>query len=227
MSETTELTQFTNSMAVLDNRFDEALEAAVVVEAEPVQYLRVHQERSSTPGLIAFGMDQTPVDPDSEWAVNPFDLRHGWILRDGGKVLDRNLVPIFKPVPRGPFGSKPAVSGNMKCTTDHHKGVQVEFSGDADYAKKFFGRCINAIRKQRIDNPGTKDVVPVIRLEVKPYPNPKDDGNVYPMIPHVMYWRGIDVVAPDTEAESAAPVVETAPQEATTRRRRVNVSEEL
>ena len=250
MSESKALTQFSNSMAVMDSNFDKALEVAVPEDAIVSQYLRVHQERSNTPGLIAFGMDQTPVDPDSEWALNTFNLQHGWILRDGGKVLDRGLAPIFQPRPSGPAGSKLAFGGSLKCVTEHHSGVQVEFSGDADYHKKFFGRCIDAIRQQRVDNPGTKNVIPVLRLEVKPYPNAKDTGQVYPMIPHVMYWLSAGGDEPEAGVTGHNPgqrVRELSPAERvrhvfvdaedaklnpvdsvdTARARRVNVSEEL
>jgi hypothetical protein len=50
-------------------------------------------------GHWCFGSDQTEIETDSTWAVNPYSFVHGFIAWGDGAVLGEKLVPITQPLP--------------------------------------------------------------------------------------------------------------------------------
>ena len=50
-------------------------------------------------GHWVFGADQTEVEDDSTWAVNPFSFVHGFIAWGDGEVLGEKMVSVSQPLP--------------------------------------------------------------------------------------------------------------------------------
>jgi hypothetical protein len=50
-------------------------------------------------GHWVFGADQTEVEDDATWAVNPFSFVHGFIAWGDGEVLGEKMVPVSQPLP--------------------------------------------------------------------------------------------------------------------------------
>ena len=60
-------------------------------------------------GHWVFGADQTEVEDDSLWAINPFSFVHGYIAWGDGEVLGEKMVSVAEPLPEldpAPGGAK-------------------------------------------------------------------------------------------------------------------------
>ena len=50
-------------------------------------------------GHWVFGADQTEIEDDSLWAINPFSFVHGFIAWGDGEVLGEKMVSVSQPLP--------------------------------------------------------------------------------------------------------------------------------
>ena len=50
-------------------------------------------------GHWVFGADQTEVEDEATWAVNPSSFVHGFIAWGDGEVLGEKMVPVSQPLP--------------------------------------------------------------------------------------------------------------------------------
>jgi len=50
-------------------------------------------------GHWVFGADQTEIEDDASWAVNPFSFVHGYIAWGDGEVLAEKMVSVSNPLP--------------------------------------------------------------------------------------------------------------------------------
>ena len=73
-------------------------------------------------GHWIYGAEQTEVESDSTWAVNPFSFIHGYIAWGDGEVLGEMMVPVTEPkpeLPPVPHGAKKGwevqVGMSLKC----------------------------------------------------------------------------------------------------------------
>ena len=60
-------------------------------------------------GHWVFGADQTEVEDDSTWAINPFSFVHVFIAWGDGEVLGEKMVSVAEPLPdldAAPGGAK-------------------------------------------------------------------------------------------------------------------------
>lgn len=57
-------------------------------------------------GDWVFGANQTEVEPEALWAVNPASFVHGYIAWGDGEVLGEKMVPLIDPMPE--VGPAPA-----------------------------------------------------------------------------------------------------------------------
>ena len=83
-------------------------------------------------GHWVFGADQTEIEEDSTWAVNPFSFVHGYIAWGEGDVLGEKMVPVAEPLPEmdvPPPGAKRGwelqVGMSLKCLAGDDKGLEV------------------------------------------------------------------------------------------------------
>lgn len=173
-------------------------------------------------GSWVFGAEQTEVEDDSTWAVNPFSFVHGYIAWGEGEVLGEKMVSITAPLPEvdaPPPGAKKGwetqVGLSVKCLNGEDAGLEARYSATSLGGKRAVQALAVAIATQVEADP-TKPV-PVVRLKNDHYTH-KQYGKVFTPMLEVVKWIGMDGEAP------AAPVAaepEAAPAPAGRRRRNV------
>jgi hypothetical protein len=173
-------------------------------------------------GHWVFGADQTEVEDDSVWAVNPFSFVHGYIAWGDGQVLGESMAPITEPLPAtGPApeaakrGWEMQIGVTLACTNGEDKGMQARYSATSVGGKRAVQTLAAAIAEQVEKNPAKP--VPLVALRKEHYQH-KSYGRIYTPIFDVVDWASLDAdEAPEaTEAESEDEVAQEAPR----RRRR-------
>ena len=174
-------------------------------------------------GHWVFGADQTEIEDDSTWAVNPFSFVHGYIAWGDGEVLAEKMVNVSQPLPEldaAPPGAKKGwetqVGMSIKCLSGADTGMEARYTTTSVGGKKAVQALAVAIATQ-VDKEQDKPV-PVVELGKEHYTH-KSYGRIYTPVFKVVEWVGMDGDAvqaePNTEVESAfddeAPKVETAP----------------
>jgi len=176
-------------------------------------------------GHWVFGADQTEVEDDSTWAVNPFSFVHGFIAWGDGEVLGEKMVSVSQPLPEleaappmARKGWETQVGMSMKCLSGEDKGMEVRYTTTSVGGKRSVQALAVAIATQVDTDP--KLPVPIVTLEKEHYSH-KSYGRIYTPIFKITSWMSMtneagtpaEETAVEAEAESAAPV-------ATARRRR-------
>ena len=176
-------------------------------------------------GHWVFGADQTEVEDDSTWAVNPFSFVHGFIAWGDGEVLGEKMVSVSQPLPEleaappmARKGWETQVGMSMKCLSGEDKGMEVRYTTTSVGGKRSVQALAVAIATQVDADP--KLPVPIVTLEKEHYSH-KSYGRIYTPIFKITSWMSMtdeagtpaEETAVEAEAELAAPV-------ATARRRR-------
>ena len=177
-------------------------------------------------GHWVFGADQTEIEDDSTWAVNPFSFVHGYIAWGDGEVLAEKMGSVSQPLPElepAPPGAKKGwetqVGMSIKCLDGEDKGMEARYTTTSVGGKKAVQALAVAIATQ-VEKDQSKPV-PVVELGKEHYTH-KSYGRIYTPIFKVLEWVGMDGEAAAEEApkEIEAPVeAEAAPA----RRRRSGV----
>ena len=176
-------------------------------------------------GHWVFGADQTEVEDDSTWAVNPFSFVHGFIAWGDGEVLGEKMVSVSQPLPEleaappmARKGWETQVGMSMKCLSGEDKGMEVRYTTTSVGGKRSVQSLAVAIATQVDTDP--KLPVPIVTLEKEHYSH-KSYGRIYTPIFKIASWMSMtdeagtpaEETAVEAETEAAAPV-------ATARRRR-------
>ena len=174
-------------------------------------------------GHWVFGADQTEVEDDSIWAVNPFSFVHGYICWGEGEVLGEKMVGVAEPLPElepAPAASKRGwemqVGMTLACTNGEDEGMQARYSATSVGGKKAVQALAVAIAEQ-VDK-DQDHPVPLVRLKKEHYQH-KSYGRIFTPVFDVVKWVGLDAEAVADEADSAVED-EVAADEAPRRRRR-------
>lgn len=175
-------------------------------------------------GHWVFGADQTEVEDDSLWAVNPFSFTHGYIAWGDGEVLGEKMVSVSQPLPElepAPPGAKkgwePQVGMSLQCVKGEDKDMEARFSTTAVGGKRAVQVLALALATQ-VEKDQNKPV-PVVRLKTEHYMH-KSYGRIYTPVFEVVDWISLDGPSAAPEAEAEAEAEEPAPAEAGRRRRR-------
>jgi hypothetical protein len=176
-------------------------------------------------GHWVFGADQTEVEDDSTWAVNPFSFVHGFIAWGDGEVLGEKMVSVSQPLPEldaappmARKGWETQVGMSMKCLSGEDKGMEVRYTTTSVGGKRSVQALAVAIATQVDTDP--KLPVPIVLLEKEHYSH-KSYGRIYTPIFKITSWMSMtdeagtpaEETAVEAETEAAAPVT-------TARRRR-------
>jgi hypothetical protein len=164
-------------------------------------------------GHWVFGADQTEVDDDVLWAVNPMSFVHGFIAWGEGEVLGESMVPVTEPRPEvgaAPPNAKKGwelqVGMSLKCLSGEDKDLEVRYTvtsvGGKRAVQELGVKIATQIEKDQA-NP-----VPVVRLKKEHYQH-KAYGKIYTPLFDVVEWIGMD--GKPTEADEASAEVEAAP----------------
>ena len=170
-------------------------------------------------GHWVYGADQTEIEDDSTWAVNPFSFVHGFIAWGDGEVLGEKMVSVSQPLPELEGAPQAAKRGwetqvglSLKCLTGEDKGLEARFSTTSVGGKRAVQALAVAIANQVEKDQANP--VPVILLKKEHYQH-KSYGRIFTPVFDIVEWTGMDAKA--AEAEEAAPAVEE-----TSRRRRAS-----
>lgn len=171
-------------------------------------------------GHWVFGADQTEVEDDAMWAVNPFSFVHGFIAWGEGEVLGEKMVSVGQPLPEMDVAPPNAKKGwetqvgmSLKCVDGEDEGLEVRYSVTSVGGKRSVQSLAVAIAEQVEKDP--TNPVPVVRLKKEHYQH-KSYGRIYTPVFEIVKWVGMD-----GQAEAApAPEPEVVEEEGATRRRR-------
>lgn len=165
-------------------------------------------------GHWVYGAEQTEVDSDSTWAINPFSFLHGFIAWGDGEVLGEKMVSVSQPLPEldaappnAKKGWEQQVGMSLKCMSGEDKGMEARYTVTSVGGKRAVQALAVAIANQ-VEKDQTKPV-PVVRLGKDHYVH-KSYGRIYTPEFEIVEWVGMDA-----EPAEAAPA-----EEAPARRRR-------
>ena len=173
-------------------------------------------------GHWVFGADQTEIEDDSVWAINPFSFVHGYIAWGEGTVLAEKMVSVAEPLPEtGPApdaakrGWEMQIGFTLACTNGEDEGMQARYAATSVGGKKAVQQLAAAIAAQ-VDKDQTKPV-PLVVLGKEHYQH-KTYGRIYTPIFDIVDWASLNG---DTAPSDAEPEVAAEEPEAPRRRRRV------
>lgn len=164
-------------------------------------------------GHWVFGAEQTEIDDDSTWAINPFSFVHGYIAWGDGEVLGEKMVSVAQPLPEldaappnAKKGWEQQVGLSMKCMSGEDKGMEARYTVTSVGGKRAVQTLAVAIAAQ-VDKDQSKPV-PIVRLKKDHYVH-KSYGRIYTPVFEIIDWVGMD--AESTEVVEEAPAAEAAP----------------
>lgn len=163
-------------------------------------------------GHWVFGADQTEVEDDATWAINPYSFVHGFIAWGDGEVLGEKMASVTQPLPEmdaAPAGAKRGwemqIGMALKCRNGEDKDMEARFTTTSVGGKKAVQAIGIAIATQ-VDKDPTKPV-PVVRLKKDHYTH-KSYGRIYTPVFEVIEWVSMDGAEAEAEPElepEAAP----------------------
>lgn len=176
-------------------------------------------------GHWVFGADQTEIEDDSLWAINPFSFVHGYIAWGDGEVLGEKMCSISEPLPEldpAPAGAKRGwekqVGFSLKCINGEDQGLDARYTVTSVGGKRAAQELAVAIAEQ-VDKDQTKPVA-VVSLGKEHYQH-KSYGRIYTPVVKIVRWASMNGDTASTEGDVRAdPEVEAPEEEAPRRRRR-------
>jgi hypothetical protein len=158
-------------------------------------------------GHWVFGADQTEVESDSKWAVNPFSFVHGWIAWGDGVVLGERMVALTDPLPdtddappHAARGWEKQVGFSLKCLTGEDKGLEARYTTTSVGGKRSYEALASAFANQ-VSADESKPV-PVVLLKKEHYQH-KSYGRIYTPIFEIVEFMSMD--GPEEEEEAPQP----------------------
>jgi hypothetical protein len=157
-------------------------------------------------GHWVYGADQTEVEDDSIWAVNPFSFVHGYIAWGDGVVLAEKMTSISNPKP--PIDAAPAgatrgwedqIGLSLKCVSGEDAGLEVRYSSTSVGGKRAVQDLGTKLAEQ-VDKDQTKPVAMVL-LKKEHYQH-KSYGKIFTPIFDIQKWASME---PDQEPELELP----------------------
>jgi len=154
-------------------------------------------------GHWVYGADQTEVEDESLWAVNPFSFVHGYIAWGDGVVLSEKMTGIANPKPPiegAPPGAtrgwEDQIGMSLKCVSGEDSGLEVRFSSTSVGGKRGIQELAAKLAEQ-VDKDQTKPV-PVVMLKKEHYQH-KSYGRIFTPVFEVVKWSSM------TEEETPEP----------------------
>jgi len=206
----TELVNFGNlpSIAELSNSLKDF--AATV----PVRPKEVYLKMDKT-GHWVYGADQTEIEPDSLWAVNPFSFVKGYICWGAqntssmGKLLGEVMATQFQKMPDMPEeipdsnGWELQMGFSMQCISGSDKGLAARFMSKTKGGVPEIQRLSLEIYQHGLEDPSTP--IALVKLKSTHYNHPAGYGRIYnPSIEIVKYVS--NETEPTVEEVAEAPV---------------------
>ena len=147
-------------------------------------------------GHWVYGADQTEIDREGLWAVNPFSFTHGYIAWGEGEVLSEKMVPITEPLPelepappQAKRGWESQVGMSVKCVHGEDKGVEARYTVTSVGGKKARHSLAMDVAEQ-IEKDQAHPVA-LVKLANDHYQH-KSYGRVYTPVFNVHEWISLD-----------------------------------
>jgi hypothetical protein len=148
-------------------------------------------------GEWIYGADDTEVEEDSLWAVNPLSFEHGWVAwgskerKNEGVNVGEIMVPAVQPLPdelalpevNGDWSK--SISFQLSCVSGEDEGTQVLYKANSHGAKKAYAVILELI-VDKIDA-GDSEIVPIVLLETDSYKH-ATYGKIHTPILEVKKW---------------------------------------
>lgn len=167
-------------------------------------------------GHWVFGSEQTEIEADSTWAVNPFSFVHGFIAWGDGEVLGEKMTSVANPLPEvdaAPTGAKKGwesqVGMSLQCVSGEDKGLECRYTVTSVGGKRAVQTLAVALADQ-VEKDQSKPVA-IVRLKKDSYAH-KSYGKIYTPVFEIVEWVSLDGEPATAEAAPA--------EEAPARRRR-------
>lgn len=178
---------------------------ALEAEAGPAGVVILKMDKT---GHWVFGADQTEVEADATWAINPFSFIHGFIAWGDGEVLGEKMVSVSQPLPEmdaAPAGAKRGwetqVGMSLKCLSGEDKDMEARFSSTSVGGKRAVQTLAVAIANQ-VEADQSKPV-PIVRLKKDHYSH-KSYGKIYTPVFEIVEWVGMDGATEEVVEEAPA-----------------------
>ena len=159
-------------------------------------------------GHWVFGSDQTEIEPDSTWAVNPFSFVHGFIAWGDGEVLGEKMTSVANPLPEldaappsAKKGWESQVGMSLQCVSGDDKGTECRYTVTSVGGKRAVQTLAVALADQ-VEKDQSKPVA-IVRLRKDSYAH-KSYGKIYTPVFEIVEWVSLDG-EPAAEAEAEAP----------------------
>ena len=159
-------------------------------------------------GHWVFGADQTEVEDDSLWAINPFSFVHGFIAWGDGEVLGEKMASVSQPLPvldeappQAKKGWESQVGMSLKCISGDDKGMEARYTTTSVGGKRSVQTLAVALADQ-VEKDQTKPVA-VVRLKKDHYAH-KSYGKIYTPVFEIVEWISMDADATDVKVEEEA-----------------------
>ncbi len=167
-------------------------------------------------GHWVFGADQTEIDADSTWAINPFSFVHGFIAWGDGEVLGEKMTSVANPLPEldeAPPGAKKGwesqVGMSLQCVSGDDKGLECRYTVTSVGGKRAVQTLAVALADQ-VEKDQSKPVA-IVRLKKDSYAH-KSYGRIYTPVFDIIEWVSLDG---EPESGGASAQAEEAPRRRT------------
>lgn len=174
-------------------------------------------------GTWVYGQEDTEVEPDSLWALNPTSIKHGYVAWDsnaGGPPVQEVMVPALMRLPSKdslpvlPMGAPDKKSGKSEqltydnqmsieavCVSGEDEGVTIEYKQSSVGALKLFGKLVKLITAQVEKG---DDIVPIGKWGYSTYPHTnKAYGEIYNPEFEIVEWRTVEDTSAPADKEPA------------------------
>ena len=173
-------------------------------------------------GIWVYGQENTEVEEESLWAINPMSIQHGyvcWTDKAKGEGKNELLGEVYAPMTAAPIDPsnlqdhspwkwKPATTMQLKCISGEDEGQEVIYKPSSLGGSNAMDALLSELEKQ-LDT-GSDEVVPVAELVSDHYMH-KQYGKTY--IPQFdvksfMAMDGVEAAPEEAEEAEEAETVE-------------------
>ena len=160
-------------------------------------------------GHWVFGSDQTEIEPDSTWAVNPFSFVHGFIAWGDGEVLGEKMTSVANPLPEldaappsAKKGWESQVGMSLQCVSGDDKGTECRYTVTSVGGKRAVQTLAVALADQ-VEKDQSKPVA-IVRLKKDSYAH-KSYGKIYTPVFEIVEWVSLDGEPAEAAQADEAP----------------------
>ena len=216
-----EVMKFGSTGTGLMNRDDLARSLNNVSTAAPrvggeYQFLKMDKGN----GDWVYGQEETVVEDEALWAVNPNSLEYGYIAWPPESASDREpegevMVPITRPLPdvanlrtKHPGGETTGPGWQYQqsvvivCINGEDEGTICQYKQSSVGSQKLFKALTDAVAGQLAK--GSDAIVPIVRLKSDSYKH-KKWGRIFNPIWEIVEWRTMDDTSPVADEDQGVP----------------------